>query len=308
MSWLTIVIIAYLFLALVNLIDKFLLDNVLGNPKVYAFLISVLGSVVILAAPWFLIWPGWFLFTWQIVVGALFPIALILMFAALKHGDASKITVLIGGVIPIFTIIFSYLFFQERFTMSQWGGIAFLLIGTFVIALISGNKTGDVEKQNKNNRAAFWLSFFSALAYALFFVGTKYAYNHHDFFSSFIWIRIGSLFLALLLLVGRTSRREILGSLKSGQPSGTNRNRFIIIGNQALGAVAFVLQNYAISFGSVALVNALQGVQYAFLLIFGWLFTIFNPKIIKENLSRRVVLQKIAAIILITIGLYFIAI
>jgi len=307
MSWLAIVIIAYLFLALVNLIDKFLLENVLGNPKVYAFLISVLGSVVLLAAPWFLIWPGWFLFIWQMVVGALFPLALILMFAALKHGDASKITVLIGGIIPIFTIIFSSFFFQERFTANQWGGIVFLLIGTFAIALISGHQSGSQKKQASNNRAAFWLSCFSALTYALFFIGTKYAYNHHDFFSSFIWIRIGSLFLALLLLVGRKNRREILGSLKSGQPSGTNKNRLIIIGNQALGALAFILQNYAISFGSVAILNALQGVQYAFLLIFGWLFTIFNPKIIKEDLSRRVIWQKIAAIIMITVGLYFIA-
>ena len=67
------------------------------------------------------------------------------------------------------------------------------------------------------------------------------------------------------------------------------------------------MQNYAIALGSVVLVNALQGVQYAFLMVLGGLITVFYPKIIKEKINNVIILQKIVAITLISFGLYFIA-
>ena len=71
--------------------------------------------------------------------------------------------------------------------------------------------------------------------------------------------------------------------------------------------IGFLLQNYAIFLGSVALVNALQGVQYAFLLVLGGLISVFYPNLLKENISTKVVIQKLTAVLLISIGLYFLA-
>ncbi|MEI7620127.1 MAG: EamA family transporter [Candidatus Falkowbacteria bacterium] len=304
MSWILIAIISYFFLAIVNILDKFLLDNVLGNSKVYAFLISVMGALVIVIAPWFLHWPGFFLLFFQLATGILFPFALLFMFEALKKGDASKVTVLIGGIIPILTIAFSVIFLHENFFVSQRYGLAFLLIGTFAIALIGGGKTA---RQKAFNRQAIIYSFLASLLYAIFFIGTKYGYDHHDFLSSFIWVRLGNLLGAGFLLIRKKDRQEIIASFKN--KSGKIRSRgqnFLVFGNQILGAFAFILQNYAISLGSVAIVNALQGVQYAFLLAFGWLLSIFLPKLFKEDISPRTIIEKVLAIILISIGLYFI--
>jgi drug/metabolite transporter (DMT)-like permease len=304
MSWILVAVIAYFFLAIVNLVDKFLLQSVLGSSKVYAFLISVMGAVVVVFAPWFLHWPGTGMLIVQLLVGMLFPIALIFMFEALKRGDASKITVLIGGFIPLLTIIFSLLIWQEQFSVDKWLGMGLLLLGTFALALVGRGKTSE---QKSFNRQAVLLSLVSAIFYALFFIGTKYSYNHHDFYSSFIWIRFGSVLAVILLLLSKKNRQEIFGGLKkqNQKPKGKSHTA-IIFGNQALGAVAFILQNWAINGGSVAVVNALQGVQYAFLLLFGWVLTVFRPKIIKENIARSVVIKKIGAIVLITLGIYFV--
>ena len=76
--------------------------------------------------------------------------------------------------------------------------------------------------------------------------------------------------------------------------------------NQGIAAIGFLLQNYAIFLGSVAIVNALQGVQFAFLLVLGGLISVFFPKLLKENVSKMVIIQKILAIVLISLGLYFI--
>jgi len=304
MSWILIAIIAYFFLAIVNILDKFLLDNVLGSSKVYTFLISVMGALVAVIAPWFLHWPGAFLLTFQLLTGCLFPLALYFMFAALKKGDASKVTVLIGGIIPVFTITFAVFFQQERFLSNQIYGLAFLLLGTFAIALVGGGKTA---RQKAFNRQAVLYSLAAAVFYAIFFLGTKYSYDHHDFLSSFIWVRLGSLIPVSLLLIRKKDRQEIFGSFKSkpGEVK-TKKRTFLVFGNQALGAGAFILQSYAISFGSVAIVNALQGVQYAFLLAFGWVLSVLMPKSFKEDISPRTVVEKVLVIVLISLGLYFI--
>ena len=85
-------------------------------------------------------------------------------------------------------------------------------------------------------------------------------------------------------------------------------NKFIFFGTQGLAAIGSVLQNYAVALGSVVLVTSLQGLQYAFILIFSSLLSFFQPKIIKESQSKNIIIKKIIAIILIGLGLYFIAI
>lgn len=68
-----------------------------------------------------------------------------------------------------------------------------------------------------------------------------------------------------------------------------NNQRFFIIFNQFLGGMAVVLQNLAIALAplaSVAIINALAGVQYAFLFILTTVISIYFPNIIKEKLLR----------------------
>jgi hypothetical protein len=54
-------------------------------------------------------------------------------------------------------------------------------------------------------------------------------------------------------------------------------------------------------------INALQGVQYVFLLIFAIILSFKLPKILKEEISREIIFQKVAAILLIGAGLILIA-
>jgi len=74
-----------------------------------------------------------------------------------------------------------------------------------------------------------------------------------------------------------------------------------------LGATGAMLQNYAVAIGSVSLVTSLQGLQYVFLLVLTLFGTLLFPRVIKENISWRILSRKVIAIIFIVIGLYFIA-
>jgi len=77
---------------------------------------------------------------------------------------------------------------------------------------------------------------------------------------------------------------------------------------QVAGALGFFLVNYSISLASVSLVNAMQGAQYAFLLLMIILLAKKFPKIISEKMTGAVLVQKIFAIVLISVGILLIAI
>ncbi len=310
MSFILIAILAYFLLAIVNISDKFLLGNVIPNSKAYTFLVGILSLLTLLLAPWFLVWPGFLLFILNLIIGAFFPLALLFMYKALKDGDTSKIITLVGGTIPLFTIFFSLFFLGERFAFSQWFGIGLLLIGTLIISWIPNKKTmwhkfADWFGLTKDDPSkGIITAIISALFFSLFFIGTKYLYSQQEFMSGFIWIRLGSFIAVLFLLINKKDREDIFKNIRDLIK---NKNKFLFLGNQGLAGVGAFLQNYAISLGSVVLVNALQGVQYVFLLILGAIITIFRPKAIRENISRSVIIQKIIAIIIISLGLYFIS-
>ncbi|MCU0679735.1 MAG: DMT family transporter [Planctomycetes bacterium] len=313
MSWLILAIVSYVILAVVNLMDKFLVDNVLPSSKAYAFLVGFMSVLIIIIAPWFLNWPGSHLLLVNLLTGALFPLALLFLYSSLHRGDASKILVLIGGIVPVFSIIFSIIFLQEKFSSNQWLGFVFLLIGTFVMALLPEHHNYWKEHVGIFKRKSFQgptllLAILASLFFAAFFVGTKYAYTGQTFWSAFIWIRIGSALMALAFLLPKHWRHEIIRSLTHHSGRSSKSNKWLVLGNQILSSGGFILQNYAVFLGSVAVVSALQGVQYAVLLTLGIVITLFFPKILKEDVSKKIIIQKIAAIICIAVGLYYITI
>jgi len=311
MSWIAVALLAYLLLAVANLFDKFLVDNVLTSSKAYAFIACLLGSLVILGAPWFLEWPGFYWLTIDLLSGGIFAVALWLLYEALRRGEAAQTLVFVGGLTPIFSIIFSILFFKERFLPLEWIGIVTLLLGIFIVALLPKKRNylsrvvARLKIIQEIKTASLVFALFSALAYAIYFVLTKYAYNAQPFASAFIWTRLGAAIFVLIFLIRKLDRQQIFGAFKNPRQ---NKHKYLVVSNQILGSLGFILQNYAIFLGSVALVNAFQGVQYAFLLLVSSFLAILSPKLLKESFSWNIFLQKLAAIVVIGFGLYFIVI
>lgn len=311
MSWILVALLAYFLLAIANLFDKFLVDNVLPSGKVYTFAACLLGGLLLLGAPWFLEWPGFYWFVINILTGAVFAVALWLLYEAFRRGEASQTAVLVGGMTPIFSIIFSILFFKEHYSQMEWIGIITLLTGIFIIALLPQKRHIFTRIMNKLGMGQkigtgfLMFAFGSAFAYAIYFIATKYAYSAQPFASVFIWNRVGATLLVLTFLVGRRSRKQMLSVFKK---SDNGEHKYLVLVSQALGSGGFLLQSYAIFLGSVALVNALQGAQYAFLLVISAILAAVKPKLLKETFSGRIFFQKLAAVVVIGFGLYFIMI
>ncbi len=309
MTWLVVAIIAYIVMAIVNVADKFILEHVVSGPRTYTFLVGASGAAVIVLAPWFLDWPGAALFLFNLLVGSFFAAGIFFMYSALKGHDASQIFTLVGGTVPIFTIILSIIFFQEKFSSNQWMAIIYLILGTMIISAFSTRHSVwyEVKKFLHVHFEKRWysilFSFIAAIFFALFWFGSKVAYNSQEFLSAFIWIRLGTFFAVLCLLLSRHNRQEIFKDLKKSK--GKKQNKFIFLGTQAGGAIGSILQNYAVALGSVALVTSLQGLQYGLILAITYFITIFYPKVIKEKQSRKIMLYKVTAALLVALGLFY---
>ena len=101
------------------------------------------------------------------------------------------------------------------------------------------------------------------------------------FISGFVWSRIGGFLMALSFLLIPSARRGILH-----QPRQKNKGSTagLFVTGQVAGALGFVLVNYAISLAPVSLVNAMQGVQYTFLLVMVILLSKKFLKILSDKL------------------------
>jgi drug/metabolite transporter (DMT)-like permease len=306
MSWITVALAAYFFLAIANVLDKFLVDKVLPGSRAYAFIACLAGAIVVLAAPWLLDWPGGYWLMINLFSGAIFALALWSLYESLRRGEASRTLVFIGGLTPVLTISFSVLFLGERYSLVEWLGIAALVAGIFVVAALPQKRSflwRFLKFPAVRQGRALVFAMVSALAYAAYFLLSKYAYSAQEFASAFIWTRIGAALAVSLFLLFPASRNEIRQALKKKSPRPKN-SWFLVLGNQALGSAGFILQNYAIFLGTVSLVNALQGVQYAFLLVISAVLAASRPKLLKEDFSWRSSLQKGAAVVLVGLGLY----
>lgn len=301
MTWLIITISFYLILAIVFLVDKYLLTGLIPNPGVYTFYVGVLGVLALILAPF----VGFYIPTpYQIVLslsaGAIYIYALFWFYKALSLFEASRVVPAISGLVPLFTFGLVYFSSLEKETLSLRGTIALIL-------LVLGSIFITLEKKKLINLKGFQISVLTALLLSSAFTLTKYVYLGQSFWNGFIWTKIGGFLTAFLFFIFMPKiRKEIFREKATFQ----KRTFGIFILNQTAGAGANILQNLAFALAPlayIAVINALQGIQYVFLLIFTAILSIKFPQILKEEISKKIILQKVAAIFLIVSALAILA-
>jgi len=296
MNWLFIAIIAHFLFALVFIVDKFIVSKTALQPVAYAFYTGLLQIFVLVLIPFGFKIPPLEQIIISFIAGALFTFAVLFLYKSFQLGQVSRIAPVIGGSVPIFTLILTYSFLGERLTFYQLIAFCLFVLGGIIILWPQKEKIQAV-KSSLSKR--LFIVFLSALLFAGSFVLTKFIFTHQPFINGFIWIRLGGVLGTILLFFWPGNIQRILEAAKIVKI----RTIGVFSANKSLSAVAFILLNYAIFLGSVSLVNALQGIQYVFLLIIIAILSKKFPEIIKEKISNRIVAQKIIAILFIALGL-----
>lgn len=288
-----ITIFAYFLNAIAVVIDKFLLSKKISNPAVYAFFISALSLLGLFLIPF-----GFQLYSINqiliaIIAGIIFTFALLYMFKAISGNEASRVTPFMGGLQPIFVFILALIFLGENLDIQSLIAFAVIISGTVVISWQNNSKASQKE--------AYIFAIISTFLFAISYTINKYVFIQQDFISGFVWTRVGSFLGALTLLFIAQNRRDIKKEIKNPEKKTGN----LFIAGQSAGALSFVLVNYAIAISdSVALVNAMRGLEYIFLLIIVFSLSWKFPKLLEEKITPGAVAKKIIATILIISGLF----
>jgi hypothetical protein len=301
MLWLIITILAYFFLAIVSLFDRYFLVGSIPSPKVYTFNVGLLWFFASLfLIPLGIILPNFNLIVLGVAVGMIRIFAILFLTQGIVKSEVSRIVPAVGGLLPIFTFLLFFFYFPQSNIFNFFQLIAFLLL-IFGSILISFKKfsleifTFKILKY----------SIISAFLFALNFFLMKILFLKVDFISGFFLTLIGYGLGAIIFLIFPQVRKSIFTQKITTKISG-----FFILG-QAFGGLGVILQYYAVFLanpGQVPLINALEGTRYIFLLFFVFILANRFPQLLKEEMSKRVLLQKVFAILLIGGGLALLAI
>jgi drug/metabolite transporter (DMT)-like permease len=294
LTWLIVKILAYFFFSLSYLGDKLILS---GPPKAasYTFFVGALSVLVIFLIPFIRFgFPGAEDWIWIFLTSVVYVAGLYTMFEAVEKFEVSKVMTTIGATQPIFIFALSWFFFSPT-AMSKTNILAFilLLLGSIIISF---------KKNSKTAGNYLVLTIFSSVMFSLDYVFQKIVFLKMPFWQGLIWTRVFIFLVVLVFLFSRKARKEIF--TKKGMMS--KKTGIIFVCSQASGGLANFLQSFAIFLAPVAflpIVNSLRGVQYVFLFLMTLFLSVLFPKILKEDISKRVLIQKIISIILIAVGL-----
>lgn len=301
MNWLAAVIIGHLLNALGFVLNKAALTVSIKNPKTFTFYIGFLGAVsavFLFLAPGF---PQIGIIPELLIGGVFFMLALYCFLVALSGSDTSRVAPFIGALVPIFTFVFEYFWIGNSLSRELLIAFVVLIIGTIIVTIdidAEKNRKG-TSVNSKVNTQAWIYGTIAAASFGLSFVASKLAYDALPFWNAFAWMRIISFVAVLAFLLFPGIAKDVWNSRKIF----TSKAGGIYLGSQAVGAVSFIFINYAISKASVSLVNAMQGIQYALLIVLVLVGHVIAPKLVQEAMSKKSLALRSVGVVVICVGI-----
>ena len=317
--YLLVAIFAYFINAGVYVADKFLLSKKIHSSIAYAFYVgiwSIFNIGLLFFWPWL---PNLRELILDLLAGLLFLTTLVFWYKALHQSEASRVVPIVGALVPIFSFILSFVFLGETLSQQQLIAFIVLICGGVLISIkhtkvylyqkvitrvreIVGDIIGEVPARFQPTGRLIINSVAAAVFFAAYYVLMKYIYLHQPFIGSFVWSRLGS-FVGVLLMLLVPGWRYLIFKQQQGAWK-LPKNMLFFLAVRLLASAAFIMINWAISLGNVAIVNALQGAQYLFLFVIILLISNKFPKMLNEQLGGGVLLQKLIGTLMVCLGLY----
>ncbi len=312
MNWLIFSILAYFLLALSITLDKILLRRRINKPAVYAFYVALFSLASIILIPFGLHWIGWVWLAVSILAGIIFVYALLFFYYAVQENEISKVAPLVGVVMQIATFIIAVSFLNEGLTSNKVFGLIFLIVGGFLVSFDWPFKFSNILKGFKFSLLS---GIFFAIAYSLFdyvYNGVANIFAEGAFVSGFIWTRLGLAIGGFSLLLFKEYRQSIFNSFRGKEKQYKKRRSpltiLLFLLNKIFGGGASLLINHAIFLGTATMVNAVNSIQFVFVLFLATIASLKYPKIFEEKLSFSDWTQKISAILIIALGIWLLAV
>lgn len=307
MAWILLATFGQFLNALVAFLDKYIVSDeaALPRPFVYAFYSCILtgGWVVIyflgfipglrdVGFPHFasIEAPSIQVVAMSFLAAYTFFMALVSMYSALRNAEAVNVMPVIGAVSAISSFAMVYLFLDVAFSPNFMWGVVVLSLGTLLVAQTIPQFEDVIHV------------FHSGLFFGLHFITMKGLFLETNFDDGFFWSRICFVLFALSLLLVPTYYKKIR------EQTGTTSKKtgVIVILTKILAGVAAFLLLKATDLGDVAVVQALDGVKFVFILLITIVFASLLPDSVAVHEPKpRNVVRQVLYVMVIAVG-YFI--
>lgn len=289
-SWILFAVLGQLLNAVAVFIDRYMLTQKrgIGSPIVYAFYVSLLSGFVIVLVPFGLIsMPSFITIQFALASAASFIVALILLYDSLKKGTASDVMPVITAFSAFSSFIFAFVWLDEDLPAMFSVAVILFIVGTLLISRF--RFTSRVFAHVTVSGILFGVSAFAI----------KLLFLQASFWDGFFWSRMANVIGAIFLLMWPGNIQKIFHGTKNT----SHGTRLLVIGNKTLAGVAGALIFLAISMGHVSVVNAMSGLQFAFLLGLAFLFSHRFPNVLRGEIHHDGRGHKLAGIACIIAGL-----
>jgi drug/metabolite transporter (DMT)-like permease len=291
--------------------DKFLLGSKrIASPQTYAFYVGLFGIGALVLAPLGFFFtsmrlyvPSVFQIELSLVSGFFYMVAIAFLYNAIKKAEASRVTPVVFSVVPLATYFISIFLKNEQLSLIQLGGGLLLIIGGLLISFDLPLRLG-----KKKFFAGFYIACLSGIFFAIAYTIFTLVYAEQLFFNGFIWTRFGMFIGALGLLLVPKWRKAIFKSIaRVKKPAKENLHTGgLFIANKITGGASSIMLNFALSLGSVTLINSMVSLQYVFVLLLVAIVAKHHPEVFDEKLLFWDWMQKFGAILIIAIGMVLI--
>lgn len=306
MNWILIATLGQFLNAIVAVIDKYIVsdERAMPRPFVYAFYSTILGGT------WLALFaigslpglattglphlanvqaPTLTVVALSFLAGYTIFMALVSLFDALKHADASNVMPIVGSVAAMATFGLSYLFLDVQLSTNFIYGVVILSAGTLLVA----------QTLPKLDVTLHVLH--SGLFFGLHAITMKGLFVETSFDNGLFWSRVGFVLFALSLLLVPTYLKKITNQTKT---TSSKTGGLMLLAKLLAGVGAFLLLK-ATDLGEVSVVQALDGVKFMFILIISTLLAQYLPASATDRDTRpATIFRKLLFVIVIVAGFF----
>lgn len=304
MSWILLVTVAQFLNAVVAVADKYLVTDERRMPKpfVYAYYTSLVTAFWLLIyflgfIPFFQSYgvPSLYnvkLPTLEVVAMAFFSaytffMALVSLYGTLKRADTSDVMPVVGSVSAIGTFGLAVFFLGADHSPNFMWGILLLAGGTLLVSHLRFSSHIALAAVH------------SGLFFALHYIAMKGMFLTTNFDDAFFWSRIALVLFALSWLLVP----NYLTLIKEQKKKISRNTGLMVFGNKILAGVASFMILKATDWGDVAVVQALDGLKFVFILLIGVLFARLLPESVGERDQKpSTMIRKFSFVAIICVG------
>jgi len=292
MNWIFLSLLAPLFWASSNFVDKYILGKYTKGIFDFVFF-STITSWLFFAVIFL------FIGTPELSVYSLIPIAtgVILIYSygfygkALEQGDTSSLVILFK-LIPVVTVILAFAFLGQTLSSNELIGFVIVLAGATIISF---------EKTKGIFIKGFGMILIAILMWSVMTLFIDYGLTKMSFWDYFMLDNFGSALAGLTMFIIPSIRRQVIEGIKTAQ-----LGKYIWFSwNNVLDFFGQMSIKKALAIApSAGLVTVVMQVQSFYAIIIGVLLTLLIPNIIKEDISTNTLVKKIVGAVIMFLGVY----